>query len=130
MNFIDTNILVYAAEPGDRNRSIAAQVIDAGGIVSVQVLNELANVLRSKKRLDWNEVVEALDLVIDLLDVAPVALDTHKLAIDLARRYGIHIYDANILAAALLAGCDTLYSEDMQNGLLVEGRLRVVNPFA
>lgn len=130
MNFIDTNILVYAAEPGDRNRSIAAQVIDAGGIVSVQVLNELANVLRSKKRLDWNEVVEALDLVIDLLDVAPVALDTHKLAIDLALRYGIHIYDANILAAALLAGCDTLYSEDMQNGLLVEGRLRVVNPFA
>lgn len=130
MNFIDTNILVYAAEPGDWNRSIAAQVIDAGGIVSVQVLNELANVLRSKKRLDWNEVVEALDLVIDLLDVAPVALDTHKLAIDLALRYGIHIYDANILAAALLAGCDTLYSEDMQNGLLVEGRLRVVNPFA
>jgi len=130
VNFIDTNILVYAAEPGDWNRSIAAQVIDAGGIVSVQVLNELANVLRSKKRLDWNEVVEALDLVIDLLDVAPVALDTHKLAIDLALRYGIHIYDANILAAALLAGCDTLYSEDMQNGLLVEGRLRVVNPFA
>ena len=130
MNFLDTNVVVYAADPGDTNRAVAARLIASGGFVSVQVLNEMANVLRNKKQLAWVETVEALQLVTGLLEVTPMTLEMHLLAVTLAQRYGAHIYDATILAAALLAGCDTLYTEDMQNGLLVEGRLRIVNPFA
>ena len=130
MNFVDTNILVYFSELEERRYPRAAEIVEAGGIVSVQVLNEITNVLRSKSRLDWTSIDVFLRLAQTMLSVTPLTLQTHKTALQLAQRYGVHIYDANILAAALLAGCDTLYSEDMQNGLLVEGRLRVVNPFA
>lgn len=130
MNFVDTNILVYFSDLEERRYLRAAEIVEAGGIVSVQVLNEITNVLRSKSRLDWTSIDAFLGLMQTMLSVTPLTLHTHRTALQLAQRYGVHIYDANILAAALLAGCDTLYSEDMQNGLLVEGRLRVVNPFA
>jgi predicted nucleic acid-binding protein len=62
--------------------------------------------------------------------VLPLSESSVRLAIQLARRHSLSHWNANILAAALLAGCETLYSEDMQDGQVFEGRLTVVNPFS
>jgi predicted nucleic acid-binding protein len=63
------------------------------------------------------------------LDVIPLTLAIHQSGLRLAERYGFSIYDSFIVAAALAADCDTLWSEDMQNGMVVDDRLRIVNPF-
>lgn len=126
--FLDTNILVYAQS--EDSRSVRAQsLLESGGIVSVQVLNEFANVLRRKLGRNWSEIVEALDDVRVLLAPAlPLTAETHAAAVALAREHGFGFYDALIVASALEAGCDTLLTEDMQHGRIV-GALAIRNPF-
>ncbi|WP_374622515.1 PIN domain-containing protein [Devosia sp.] len=129
-DFLDTNVLVYFAEQHERKYPRSLELLEAGGVASVQVLNEFASVARRKLLLDWPEIEESLLLLRSLLDIRPIDIETHETGIELAAHHGLHVYDAMIVAAALLAGCDVLYSEDMQHGLLLEGRLRIVNPFA
>lgn len=104
--------------------------MDAGGVVSIQVLNEVAAVCRRKFGYDWERVDDVLDVVRRAFDVAPVLLPTHDLGLRLARRYRLAIYDAMLLSAALLANCDRFWSEDMQDGLVIDRRLTISNPFA
>jgi predicted nucleic acid-binding protein len=128
-SFFDTNVLLYlaASDPAKANRAEAAVAL--GGAISVQVLNELANVARRKMRLPWEDTHEFLDMIRGLLTVHPVTLEVHETGLELAERYGLSTYDALIAAAALHAGCDTLWSEDMQHGMKLGEGLRVVNPF-
>jgi predicted nucleic acid-binding protein len=77
----------------------------------------------------WDLTAEFLDLVRGQTTVVPLTIETHELALEMAFRHQLGIYDGMIVAAALLADCDTLYSEDMHDGLLVDGRLTIVNPF-
>ena len=128
--FLDTNVLIYFAEQHDERFPRSAELLESGGIASVQVLNEFASVARRKLRLDWPEIEEALLLLRSLLDIRPLSLGMHDLGIGLAARHGFQVYDAMIVASALLAGCQTLWSEDMQHGQLIAGRLRILNPFA
>ena len=95
----------------------------------MQVLNELANVARRKMRMSWADTHALLDLLRGLLRVHPAAVETHEAGLRLAERYGFSIYDTMIVAAALHAGCDTLWSEDMQHGMTLDEGLRIVNPF-
>ncbi len=129
VSFIDTNVLIYLASSDTIKADRAEQTVAAGGIISVQVLNELANVARRKLRLPWQQTREFLSTIRSLLEVRPVTADVHQAGLAVAERYGLSIYDAMIVAAALDAGCTTLWSEDMQDGLLIEGQLRVANPF-
>jgi predicted nucleic acid-binding protein len=128
-SFIDTNVLVYIAsgEPAKADR--AEQILGGGGTISVQVLNELANVLRRKMRMSWTEVRDFLSIIRELLPVSPITVDIHDTGLVLAERYDLSTYDAMIVAAALHADCDTLWSEDMQHGMMIDDRLRVANPF-
>jgi predicted nucleic acid-binding protein len=128
-SFFDTNVLLYlaASDPAKANRAEAAVAL--GGAISVQVLNELANVARRKMRLPWEDTHEFLDMIRGLLTVHPDTLEVHETGLELAERYGLSTYDALIAAAALHAGCDTLWSEDMQHGMKLGEGLRVVNPF-
>ena len=128
-SFLDTNVLVYFALQRSSRSNRAAEIVEAGGYISVQVLNEFTNVARSKIRMEWIEIGDAVALVEDLLEVRPLTIEIHARARGLAERYGFHIYDAMIVASALEAGCATLYSEDMQHGQLVADRLRIINPF-
>ena len=126
--FFDTNILVYAQQAdgkGDRARALFA----GGGKLSVQVLNEFTAVSRRKQRRGWREVDEAVADVLTMVD-PPLALtlDLHNAARALSREHSLSFYDALIVAAAIEAGCDTLFSEDMQHGRAFGG-LAVVNPF-
>jgi len=127
--FFDTNLLVYAQQSGDK--AVRAQALLAGGgCLSVQVLNEFAAVSRRKLGKDWSEIDAAIDDVLALVEPPePLMLETHKAARGLASAHGLSFYDALIVAAALQAGCETLYSEDMQDGGKI-GALTIVNPFA
>ena len=126
--FFDTNILVYTAT-SDAKKPQALDCLRRGGIVSVQVLNEFVHVARRKLRHDWPQIERALRLFRASLDgVVPLTLDIHSSAVVLARDDGLAFYDALIATSAIKAGCDTLFSEDMQHGRRF-GSLVVVNPF-
>lgn len=128
-SFFDTNVVVYLAS-GDAGKADRAEAaLAGGGSISVQVLNELANVARRKMGMSWADTRAFLDTLRGLLTVHPPTVETHDLGLDLAERYRLSTYDAMIAASALHAGCDALWSEDMQHGLVIDGRLRVVNPF-
>lgn len=75
------------------------------------------------------EAYEMAQSLLDLCEVVPVDKETISEAMRLATHYSLSHWDALIVAAALLAGCDTLYSEDMQHGQVFEGRLTIINPF-
>jgi predicted nucleic acid-binding protein len=128
-SFFDTNVLLNVAS-GDRAKSDQAEkLIGAGGIISVQVLNEIANVARRKMGLSWAETHAFLGMIRDLLAVRSITVAIHEAGLVLAERYGLSIYDAMIAASALDAGCDTLWSEDMQHRLVLGRRLRIIDPF-
>jgi len=80
--------------------------------------------------MSWNETAEFLDAVQRLCTVTGLTVETHTLGRALAERYRLSVYDAMIVAAALLAGAPVLWTEDMQDGLVVEGVLTLRNPFA
>ena len=127
--FLDTNILIYAQGSG-RKSEIARQAILAGGVISVQVLNEFTAVLRRKLRFEWDVIAEAVaDVRIALDPVRPIDVTIHTEALALARSQGFSFYDSLIVASALDAGCDTLLTEDLQTGRRIAG-LTIVNPFA
>lgn len=128
-SFFDTNVLLYIASGDAAKAERAEQLIAAGATISVQVLNEIANVARRKMRYSWERTHNLLSQIRQLLPVIPITLDIHETGIGLAERYTLSIYDGMIAAAALDSGCDTLWSEDMHDGLVIDGRLTVVNPF-
>jgi predicted nucleic acid-binding protein len=128
MMFFDTNILVYAQQTGQKAR-IAQDMIAQGGCISVQVLNELTNVLHKKLRRSWPEIEDVLSDVGDLLKPAtPITAKTHAHGLALARDHGLSFFDALIIASALESGCEQLITEDMQHGRRF-GPLTLHNPF-
>jgi predicted nucleic acid-binding protein len=128
-SFFDTNVIIYSASADAVKAAKAAQLIAGGGAISVQVLNEIANVARRKMQKPWVEIHEFLATLRGLLTVHPLTLEVHETGLALAERYGLSTFDAMIAASALHAGCDTLWSEDMQHGMVLEEGLRIVNPF-
>jgi predicted nucleic acid-binding protein len=127
--FFDTTVLIYCLGQDDNKSAIADRLLATGGNLSVQVLNEFANVASRKLRMNWKEVEEAL---VDIRDLcappSPLTVDTHAAALRIAKRYGFHIYDSLILASALESRCTILYSEDLQHGQKIES-LIIHNPF-
>jgi len=129
-DFFDSNILLYTLTSDDPRQAVATGLLVQGGTISVQVLNEFASVARRKLKFSWLEITEALTALRELCAASiPLTVATHEAAVTLAARYGFAFYDAVIVASALEAGCTTLLSEDMQDGLIVETRLTVRNPF-
>ena len=127
--FFDTNVVLYLLSADTAKADRAEELLAIGGIISVQVLNEFSAVASRKLRMSWPEIREVLAQVRAVCNVEPMSVDTHDRAAQLAERYGLSIYDALIVAAALLAGCSTLYSKDMQNGQVIERQLTIRNPF-
>lgn len=126
--FFDTNILVCAQESGAKADKARA-LLSAGGMLSVQVLNEFASVAHRKLGKAWDDIEEAIDDALALVDPPlPLTIALHTTAREIARDHGLGFYDALIVAAALDASCDTLFSEDMQDGRAF-GALKIVNPF-
>jgi len=128
--FFDTNVLIYALAQDDPRSVVAEQLLSAGGTFSVQVLNEFVSVARRKLHMPWKEVKEALEAFRILCDPpVPITIHTHETALKLAEKSNYGIYDALIAAAALEAACVILYSEDLQDGQVIDSRLTIRNPF-
>ena len=127
--FLDTNILIYLLAPESPKVRASRDVVASGGVISVQVLNEFARVAQRKHSLEWPEIELYLSGFRQSFRVEPLTVATQSRAVDIARAHRFGIYDANILAAAELAGCRIVYSEDMQHGQRVGG-LTILNPFA
>lgn len=128
-HFVDTNIAVYAFESGIKSEQALAAL--TGATISVQVLNEFAAVCLRKLRYDQL----TLDLLVSEIraqvgSIVPVTEETHDLAREIVFRHKLGFYDSALLASALLTDCDTFYSEDMQDGLIIENLLTIRNPFA
>ena len=128
-SFVDTNVLVYVASGQPVKAGWAETIIVGSGTISVQVLNEFANIARRTMRMSWSETHALLSMIRALLLVRPITVETHDTGLALAERYGLSIYDAMIAASALHAECDTLWSEDMHDGIVIQDRLRIANPF-
>jgi predicted nucleic acid-binding protein len=127
---LDTNVLIYSVAKDDPRSEIAEGLLAAGGVISVQALNEFVATARRKLDMSWEEITEALD-AIRILCPSPraVTIETHDAALSIARTYGFHVYDALVVASALAADCETLYTEDLQDGQVIEERLTIRNPF-
>ena len=128
-SFADTNIVVYAEGKDSSKGRKAAEILEAGPVISSQVVTETISVLTRKHGFALSEAHEVAISLIELCQLVPVDADTIREAIRLVARYQLSHWDSLVVAAALLADCDTLYSEDLQHNQLFEGRLRVINPF-
>lgn len=127
--FLDTNVLVYAFSLDPRSAK-AEELLTRGCAVGLQGLNEFVNVARRKLKMSWAEVHGALAAIRDLSPaIFPLDMQTHSDGIEIAERYGLSVFDGLMVAAALRGGCRTLWSEDMQDGMIIDSNLRIANPF-
>jgi len=127
--FFDTNVVFYLLSEDAAKADRAEELLAAGGRISVQVLNEFAAVASRKLGMGWTDIGEILTQVRAVCPVEPLSIETHERGLAVAARYGLSVYDAMIVASALLAGCKELYSEDLQHGQIFERQLTVRNPF-
>jgi len=127
--FFDTNVVVYAFTKNDPRTEIAEALLARGGVVGVQTLNEFVAVAVRKLAMSWQEVLQSLRAIRVLCpEPVPLTVRTHDAALRIAERYGYHIYDSLVIAAAMEARCGTLFSEDMKHGQVIDG-LTICNPF-
>ena len=126
--FLDSNVLLYLFSADVKKIGRVQELVDDEPFISVQVLNEFVNVARRKYSASWEAIDDMLVPIKSACRVESVALTTHELAVRIAATARIHIYDANIVAAAQLAGCHTLMTEDLNPGQRFGG-VTIRNPF-
>jgi predicted nucleic acid-binding protein len=127
--FFDTSVLLYLLSDDDAKADQIETLLSARGVISVQVVNEFAAVALRKLELPLNEVCEILDTFRAVCAVEPVTVETHERGLAVCEHYRFSLYDSMIVAAALISGVKILYSEDLQDGQLIDDQLRVTNPF-
>lgn len=126
--FVDTNIIVYAQSADGDKTARALEILQSTSVLSTQVINETVSVLTRKYGFTVSEAHDVAESLMDLCEAVPVDVATVRKSFQLSRRYALSHWDSLIVAAALLADCDILYSEDLQQGQIFEDRLTVVNP--
>ncbi len=125
--FFDTNVLLYLLS-ADAKADQVESLLAVGGVVSVQVLNEFVSIAFRKLKMKWPEIREILATIRAICEVIPMTVETHETGLTIAERYGFSFYDSLILSAAIQAECRVVYSEDMQDGQIVQS-VTIRNPF-
>lgn len=128
--FFDTNTLLYLLSSDNKKADWVSKNLQQHNVISVQVLNEFTSASLRKIKISNTELDEFLDLFTSTFNVRSLDIDTFETGLMVYRRYGYQHYDSMIIAAALQAGCERLYSEDMQHRQVIDKRLQIVNPFA
>ena len=130
--FVDTNIFVYAYIDNDVEKHIIAKkyLQDENNVfmISTQILSEIYATL-SKYRIEHNKITAIINEISNLCEVYPVGLQTVKFALDLKNRYFFSYWDCLFLASALENSCQIVFTEDLQDGQMIDGRLKTSNPF-
>jgi predicted nucleic acid-binding protein len=129
--FLDTNVVVYLYSNDEPEKKATAMALfeQTSPIISTQVLSELANTLRRKFNLSYEVIGETIQEVQNACVVVPVLPETIVQALIFAKKYQYAYYDSLILASALAADCDTLFTEDLHHEQIVEKALIIRNPF-
>ena len=127
--FIDSNVLLYLTDDTSSKNAKAKELVAAKPVISVQVVFECLNVCLKKLKLNKETSINFAKYLFKTCIVIGEEKETGIFAIELFSRLSLQGYDAKIAATALDAGCSILYSEDMQNGLVIDNRLTIVNPF-
>jgi len=129
--FLDSNILVYSYSNSEiQKQEIARQLIaDSNSFISTQVLQELCNIVTRKFKFTYEQAATAIKESCQNNSLHINTEDTLLQACQVAGKYGFSLYDSLIVAAALESNCSVLYSEDLQDGQAIEGKLTVKNPF-
>jgi predicted nucleic acid-binding protein len=128
-SFFDTSVLLYLLSNDTAKADRIETLLSAGGVISVQVLNEFAVVALRKLKMPLNEVREILDTIRALCAVEPITVETHDRGLAVLERYRFSLYDSMLVAAALISGARTLYAEDLQHRQVIDHQLHVINPF-
>ena len=128
--FIDTNIVIYSLGPNSTKATTAAPLFAHSPTISTQVISETANVALKKLALPLSETSNLLEMLEATCRIEIVTPATMQHALDIVGRYRFSWFDSLIIATALDAGCDILYTEDLQHGQVIEGKLTITNPFA
>ncbi|HPS58035.1 MAG TPA: PIN domain-containing protein [Spirochaetota bacterium] len=134
--FIDTNMWVYLFSKSDvpedvRKKKTVANLLQKSSdiVISAQVLSEMASVFLKKMKFPVDTVRSIIFEMGESLDIIPVDEGNVSYALDIVDRYKLSWYDAMIAAGAISARAEILYSEDMQNGMIIDNSIRIVNPF-
>ncbi|HEY0294548.1 MAG TPA: PIN domain-containing protein [Bordetella sp.] len=127
--FLDSNVILYSLSSDQDKIRAAVSLLARRPTISVQVLNEVANVCTTKLRMAWDKTDLFLQEMRDLCRIMPLTIEAHENAVQLAQRYRLPFYDACIAASARAANCRVLYTEDLHHGLVVEDSLLIQNPF-
>jgi len=127
---LDTNVIIYNhGIAGDAKQLIADSLLDNVPIISTQVISEYLNVIRRISKMNKSDLLRMCAEWLENCQIQSVSLSTIKLAHHLVQRYDFQLFDSIIVASALEAECDILYSEDLHHGLIVEDKLTILNPF-
>jgi predicted nucleic acid-binding protein len=131
--FLDTNILIYCYSVDETDKQeVALRLLDKyseSSLISTQVINELSNILFKKFKLSSIEIENTILEIDNYTNIVNFTLTTQLKALKIKDKYKLQFYDSLIIATAIENKCTILYSEDMQNGLIVESVLTIVNPF-
>ncbi len=127
--FLDSNIVLYAFGDDEIKAPIANSLLAKYPTISTQVINECSHVMRRKLYWKPDKIAEELELLLFVVRLHLVDMRHIRQAWKIAARYGFSHYDSVIVATALDARCEQLFSEDLQHGQIIEGRLSIVNPF-
>ena len=133
MTFLDTNVLVYAADDTDEVKHRRAYELVVRAIrgepfmVSAQVINEFCAVSHRKLKKSTDEVYGFLE-IFERIKTVPVLPEWTRRALEIRERYNLQFYDSLLLAAAEANGCDEIYTEDLNDGQVYCG-IKAVNPF-
>jgi predicted nucleic acid-binding protein len=127
--FFDTNTLLYLLSSDSKKADWVSSNLQQSNVISVQVLNEFTSASLRKIKISNIELDEILGLFISIFNIRPLNVETFETGLAISRRYGYQHYDSMIIAAALQAGCETLYSEDMHHRQMIDKKLQIVNPF-
>lgn len=130
--FLDSNVLIYLySEDEPEKAALALQSAQASDAwISTQVLNEVSNVLCRKQQQAYLDILNVIHELQRNFQITTVTSQTIEQALVLGEHYGYSYFDSLMLASALEQGCSILYSEDMQHGQILEGGLRIIDPFA
>ncbi len=129
--FLDTNILIYCYTKTELEKQIKARQVAnlSNTVISTQVLKELTNILRKKFNIEWPIIHSVLTEVEGNFEIYENNANSIRRACEIADKYQFSFYDSLIIAAALYSNCKILFSEDLQNGQLIERVLMIKNPF-
>jgi predicted nucleic acid-binding protein len=131
--FVDTNVWLYAFIEGeDPQKTVCAKALletSPAVVVSTQVINEVCVNLLKKTQFSEQQIQQLIEAFYAKYVVVEVSKAILLKASVLREHYALSFWDSTIVSSALSAEAAVLYSEDMQDGLVVENRMRILNPF-